>query len=225
MADDRVPALGTRRGQPQLAEQTTDVEGEHIGELTGGATIAWMLAAEGVECIFGIIDGTYYGLYASLADAGITLISPRHETSAAHMAGAYARTTGRLGVVMASNGPGVANVLPGVAVEQGEGNRVLPVTSARRTGIGSPDRGGAPTRRTVRCRVRRTGQHRHHPVGRSRGRGSRQRRSHAPWLPLVLPRPLRRLGDERYATESSGVETLACSIGGPSIAYPIPRVP
>jgi acetolactate synthase I/II/III large subunit len=110
--------------------------------ITGGAIVARMLAAEGVENIFGIIDGTYYGLYAALEDAGITLYSPRHETSAAHMAGAYARTTGTLGVAMASNGPGVANVLPGVAVEQGEGNRVLLITSARRTGIGSPDRGG-----------------------------------------------------------------------------------
>ncbi len=113
-----------------------------MATLTGGTIITRMLAAEGVERVFGIIDGTYYGLYSSLADAGIELISPRHETSAAHLAGAYARTTGRLGVAIASNGPGVANVLPGVAVEQGEGNRVLLITSARRTGIGSPDRGG-----------------------------------------------------------------------------------
>jgi len=113
-----------------------------MAELTGGAIVTRMLAAEGVERMFGIIDGTYYGLYASLADAGIQLYSPRHETSALHMAGAYARTTGRLGVAMASNGPGVANALPGVAVEQGEGNRVLLVTSSRRTGIGYPDRGG-----------------------------------------------------------------------------------
>ena len=110
--------------------------------LTGGALIARMLAAEGVTDMFGIIDGTYFGLYRALGDAGITLHSPRHEAAAAHMAGAYARLTGRLGVCMASNGPGVANVLPGVAVEQGEGNRVLLVTSARRVGIGHPDRGG-----------------------------------------------------------------------------------
>jgi len=58
------------------------------------------------------------------------------------MAAAYARTTGKLGVCMASNGPGVANVLPGIAVENGEGNRVLVITSTRRTGIGYPDRGG-----------------------------------------------------------------------------------
>lgn len=110
--------------------------------LTGGDLIARMLAAEGVTDLFGIIDGTYFGLYRALGDAGITLHSPRHEAAAAHMAGAYARLTGRLGVCMASNGPGVANVLPGVAVEQGEGNRILLITSARRVGIGHPDRGG-----------------------------------------------------------------------------------
>lgn len=110
--------------------------------LTGGQLIARMLAAEGVRDLFGIIDGTYFGLYRALGEEGISLHSPRHETSAAHMAGAYARVTGRLGVCMASNGPGVANVLPGVAVEQGEGNRVLLITSARRVGITNPDRGG-----------------------------------------------------------------------------------
>lgn len=109
---------------------------------TGGELIARMLAAEGVTELFGIIDGTYFGLYRALGDAGIRLHSPRHEAAAAHMAGAYARLTGRLGVCMASNGPGVANVLPGIAVEQGEGNRILLITSARRVGIGHPDRGG-----------------------------------------------------------------------------------
>ncbi len=58
------------------------------------------------------------------------------------MAGTYARLTGRVGVAIASNGPGVANALPGVAVENGEGNRVLLITSSRREGIGYPDRGG-----------------------------------------------------------------------------------
>ena len=108
----------------------------------GGELVARMLAAEGVDTVFGIIDGTYFGLYSSFPGVGIDLVSPRHETSAMHMAGAYARLTGRLGVAMASNGPGVANVLPGIAVENGEGNRVLLLTSSRRTGIGSPDRGG-----------------------------------------------------------------------------------
>lgn len=113
-----------------------------MDKMKGGDVIARMLKAEGVEKVFGIIDGTYFGFYSSLRKYGIELITPRHESSAAHMAGAYARITGKLGVCMASNGPGVANVLPGVAVENGEGNRVLLITSTRRTGIGYPDRGG-----------------------------------------------------------------------------------
>ena len=113
-----------------------------MAAMTGGELVARMLAAEGVDTVFGIIDGTYFGFYSSLRKVGITLITPRHESTALHMAGAYSRATGRLGVAMASNGPGVANALPGVAVEQGEGHRVLLITSARRTGISYPERGG-----------------------------------------------------------------------------------
>jgi acetolactate synthase-1/2/3 large subunit len=109
---------------------------------TGGEQVARMLRAEGVEVVFGIVDGSYQGLCEGLRQAGIRLVSPRHETSAAHMAGAYARLTGRVGVCIASNGPGAANVLPGVAVENGEGNRVLVLTSWRRSPIVGPDRGG-----------------------------------------------------------------------------------
>lgn len=113
-----------------------------MDKVLGGEIVARMLKNEGVEKVFGIIDGTYFGFYSSLEKNGIELVSPRHEACAAHMAGAYARTTGKLGVCMASNGPGVANVLPGVAVENGEGNRVLLITSCRRVGIAYPDRGG-----------------------------------------------------------------------------------
>jgi acetolactate synthase-1/2/3 large subunit len=114
-----------------------------MSAITGGEILARMLQAEGVEKVFGIIDGTYFGFYSALHRLGIEIVTPRHETSAAHMAGAYARLTGRLGVCMASNGPGVANLLPGLVVEQAEGNRVLAITSARRPGIMYPDRGGA----------------------------------------------------------------------------------
>jgi acetolactate synthase-1/2/3 large subunit len=110
--------------------------------MLGGEMVARMLRAEGVEVVFGIIDGSYVGLYSQLREHGIQLISPRHETSALHMAGAYARLTGKLGVAIASNGPGAANALPGIAVEEGEGNRVLLITSWRRSGIVNPDRGG-----------------------------------------------------------------------------------
>src|SRR5574337_1639503 len=114
-----------------------------MAKIRGGEWLARMLHAEGVEKVFGIIDGTYFGFYEALHRLGIAIVTPRHESCAAHMAGAYARLTGKLGVCMASNGPGVANLLPGLVVEQGEGNRVLAITSARRPGIMYPDRGGA----------------------------------------------------------------------------------
>lgn len=111
-------------------------------DISGGEVVARMLQIEGVDTVFGIVDGTYLGLCSALRSLGISLITPRHETNAAHMAGAYARLTGKLGVCIASNGPGVANILPGLVVEQAEGNRVLCLTSARRTGIVYPERPG-----------------------------------------------------------------------------------
>jgi len=114
-----------------------------MAEISGGEVIARMLQKEGVEKVFGIIDGTYFGFYSALHRLGIEIVTPRHETCAAHMAGTYARLTGRLGVCMASNGPGVANLLPGLVVEQADGNRVLAITSARRPSIMYPDRGGS----------------------------------------------------------------------------------
>ena len=77
-----------------------------MAEISGGEVIARMLQTEGVEKVFGIIDGTYFGFYSALHRLGIEIVTPRHETCAAHMAGAYARLTGKLGVCMASNGPG-----------------------------------------------------------------------------------------------------------------------
>ncbi|OGR14052.1 MAG: thiamine pyrophosphate-binding protein [Deltaproteobacteria bacterium RIFOXYB12_FULL_58_9] len=112
-----------------------------MANMSGGAVIARMLKAEGVEVAFGIVDGSYLGLCAGLRDQEIALVTPRHETCGCHMAGNYARLSGKLGVVLASNGPGVANVLSGVAVEQEEGNRVLLLTSCRRVGIHYPNRG------------------------------------------------------------------------------------
>ncbi len=114
-----------------------------MAEISGGEVIARMLQQEGVEKVFGIVDGTYFGFYEALHRIGIEIVTPRHETSAAHMAGAYARLTGKLGVCMASNGPGVANLIPGLIVEQADGNRVLAITSARRPSIMYPDRGGS----------------------------------------------------------------------------------
>ncbi len=110
--------------------------------IKGGGIVSRILADAGIDTVFGIIDGSYFGLYSTLKPNGIRLVTPRHESNGVHMAGAYARMTGKLGVCIASNGPGVANVLSGVALEHMEGNRILLITSTRREGISYPDRGG-----------------------------------------------------------------------------------
>jgi acetolactate synthase-1/2/3 large subunit len=109
---------------------------------TGGEIIARMLKQEGVDTVFGIVDGSYLSFCKALKDLGIRLMTPRHESTALHMAGAYARLKGCLGVAIASNGPGVANALAGIPAENAEGNRVLLLTSSRRKAITYPDRGG-----------------------------------------------------------------------------------
>lgn len=53
---------------------------------TGGEVLARILKIEGVDVVFGIIDGTYFGFYSTLGAHGIKLVTPRHETCAAHMA-------------------------------------------------------------------------------------------------------------------------------------------
>ena len=60
-----------------------------MAEISGGEIIARMLQKEGVEKVFGIIDGTYFGFYSALHRLGIEIVTPRHETCAAHMAGTW----------------------------------------------------------------------------------------------------------------------------------------
>ncbi|MBI5789922.1 MAG: acetolactate synthase, partial [Rhodocyclales bacterium] len=56
-----------------------------MAEISGGEILARMLQKEGVEKVFGIIDGTYFGFYSALHRLGIEIVTPRHETCAAHM--------------------------------------------------------------------------------------------------------------------------------------------
>ena len=94
--------------------------------IKGGGIVSKILAAEGVDTVFGIIDGSYFGLYSTFkAQRHPADHSPDTNPTRCTWPAAYARLTGRLGVCIASNGPGVANVLAGVALENAEGNRIL----------------------------------------------------------------------------------------------------
>ncbi len=109
----------------------------------GGEIISRMLSAEAVDTVFGIPDRSLSALCTSLTSNGIKLISPTHETNAVHMAGAYARITGKLGVCIAGKGVGMANALSGVAVDNAEGHRTLLISSATENGNPGSDPKGA----------------------------------------------------------------------------------
>ncbi|MCL1790920.1 MAG: biosynthetic-type acetolactate synthase large subunit [Peptococcaceae bacterium] len=74
-----------------------------------------MLEEQGVEIIFGYPGGAVLPLYDALRDSSIRHVLPRHEQGGVHAADAYARAGGRVGVCLATSGPGAANLVTGIA--------------------------------------------------------------------------------------------------------------
>lgn len=89
-----------------------------MDEMTGAEALIRCLIAEGVRYVFGI-PGDQCGpvtdaIYRFGGDAGLEFITTHHEQAAAHMADAWARVSGEPGVCLATVGPGVADLVPGV---------------------------------------------------------------------------------------------------------------
>ncbi|MFC1897805.1 biosynthetic-type acetolactate synthase large subunit [Chloroflexota bacterium] len=83
---------------------------------TGAQIICESLVKEGVETIFGFPGGTVIPLYDALPGyPDLRHILVRHEQAAAHAADGYARATGKVGVCMATSGPGATNLVTGIA--------------------------------------------------------------------------------------------------------------
>ncbi len=87
-----------------------------LSEIEAGRVVAEILRAEGVKCLFGIPGGHILGIYDALYDMpDIRTYLVRHEQSAACMAAGYAQLTGEPGVCLVTAGPGVTNLLTGIA--------------------------------------------------------------------------------------------------------------
>lgn len=84
-------------------------------KIPGARAVIESLYKEGVEVIFGYPGGTVLPLYDELYDADIRHILVRHEQAAAHAADGYARVTGKVGVCLATSGPGATNLVTGIA--------------------------------------------------------------------------------------------------------------
>jgi acetolactate synthase-1/2/3 large subunit len=85
-------------------------------KLTGAAALVRCLELEGVEYVFGHPGGATLPIYDALYHAEkLRHILVRHEQAGAHMAEGYARATGKVGVCMATSGPGATNLVTGIA--------------------------------------------------------------------------------------------------------------
>ena len=85
-------------------------------KLTGAQIICESLVREGVEVIFGIPGGVTLPLYDTFPQyPQLRHILVRHEQGAAHAADGYARVTGKVGVCLATSGPGATNLVTGIA--------------------------------------------------------------------------------------------------------------
>ncbi|HEU4318893.1 MAG TPA: biosynthetic-type acetolactate synthase large subunit [Acidimicrobiia bacterium] len=78
---------------------------------TGSHSLLESLEHEGVETIFGVPGGAILPAYDPLLDSSIRHVLARHEQGAGHMAEGYAMATGRVGVAMATSGPGATNLI------------------------------------------------------------------------------------------------------------------
>ena len=82
---------------------------------TGAKILVESLQREGVEIIFGYPGGVVLPIYDELYDSPLRHILVRHEQAAAHAADGYARASGRVGVCLATSGPGACNLVTGIA--------------------------------------------------------------------------------------------------------------
>ena len=104
-----------------------------------GAKIVWeVLTQEGVEVVFGYPGGAILPTYDAMLDYPVRHVLVRHEQGAAHMADGYARAPGRVGVAMATSGPGATNLVTGIATAMMDSSPIVCITGqVPSTAIGS----------------------------------------------------------------------------------------
>jgi sulfoacetaldehyde acetyltransferase len=99
-----------------------------LQKMTPSEAFVETLAANGVQHIFGIMGSAFMDAMDIFAPAGITLIPVVHEQGAAHMADGYGRASGRHGVCIGQNGPGITNCVTAIAAAYWAHSPVVIVT-------------------------------------------------------------------------------------------------
>jgi acetolactate synthase-1/2/3 large subunit len=95
---------------------------------TGAKLLIEGLQCEGVETIFGYPGGVVLPIYDELYDSPLRHILVRHEQAAAHAADGFARASGRVGVCLATSGPGACNLVTGIATAYMDSIPIVAIT-------------------------------------------------------------------------------------------------
>ncbi len=103
--------------------------------MNGAQMLLECLKKEGVEVIFGYPGGAVLPIFDRLYDFPIRFVLTRHEQAAAHAADGYARATGRIGVCLATSGPGATNLTTGIATAYMDSVPLLAITGQVRTSL------------------------------------------------------------------------------------------
>ncbi|WKZ15750.1 MAG: biosynthetic-type acetolactate synthase large subunit [Candidatus Jettenia caeni] len=100
---------------------------------TGSQILVDALIREGVEYVFGIPGGAVLPLFDVLFESPIKFILTRHEQGAGHAADGYARATGKVGVCLATSGPGATNLATAIATAYMDSIPVVAITGQVKT--------------------------------------------------------------------------------------------
>ena len=94
-----------------------------------GAEIMWeCLVREGVDVVFGLPGGAIMPVYDAMLEYPIHHVLVRHEQGASHMADGYARASGKVGVALATSGPGATNLVTGIATAMMDSSPIVCIT-------------------------------------------------------------------------------------------------
>jgi acetolactate synthase-1/2/3 large subunit len=109
------------------------------GDITGAQLVLDVLTDEGVEVVFGYPGGAIMPLYDALYAHTIRHVLTRHEAGAAFAAGGFARSSGRVGVCLATSGPGATNLVTGLLDAQMDSIPLVAITGQVRTALMGTD--------------------------------------------------------------------------------------
>jgi len=104
-------------------------------EKTGAELICEALVEQGVKVMFGYPGGAILPTFDRLAETPIRFVLTRHEQGAGHMADGYARATGKVGVCIATSGPGATNLVTALATAYMDSSPVVALTGQVATAV------------------------------------------------------------------------------------------